>query len=626
MRQPDQPGATAAGGAVEGGPAAPGDGAEGRDLGVRETAMALGLLLVAAFGARLVFGLHTGLDGDEATTAFTALRITQGHLVLMEFNEHYQGALESYILAPFVWLLGPTELAVQVPLALVGSLYVLALYDLGHTIFRRRSAGLLLAGVGAVFPLFELVWSMKARSGYAETMVLAVVCLSLGSSHRVATTGEPGCATGSCWGWWPASGSGTTCSFSPSPLAACRPWPSSAADRRWGGREALRGRAGAAAGGALVGFSPWVADNPPTHLASLQNLPSTGRPIPHAVKGFVEQEAAGVRGHLLGVRQQHGDTVGCRIWPGRADRGGAVVAPQAPRPAAAGRPELGGTGGDGAGDRPRGGRRRDRGPVQRRALRAPLPPPPRHTPCPRRHPGPADGQVAWRLLATAIGIAYLVVASFTATVPPSMPCPHHHGRAHPARSDQIVSTSRRVMSPPSSPTTGSRGRSSTSAEGASTPPSTRADRVPLRAGGGRLVSQPGLAVRGRRSHRRHVRGADAQPRGDRHRDSAAGYELFDRTSPPRWPADRGLRRLTQGGLQPAATPGERGRPRRRRLTAAPGSPGGAPRGRRPTLRYAPPWPAMVARRRGSSRPSTTSRPRIRPRPGPSPGRGTPATR
>ena len=101
----------------------------GPDLTRRWGTALLALLLLGTFASRLAFGLHTVLDGDEATTAFTALRITQGHLVLMEANQHYQGALESYLMAPFVWLLGPTVIAVIVPLALIAALYVVALWD-----------------------------------------------------------------------------------------------------------------------------------------------------------------------------------------------------------------------------------------------------------------------------------------------------------------------------------------------------------------------------------------------------------------------------------------------------------------------------------------------------------------
>jgi 4-amino-4-deoxy-L-arabinose transferase-like glycosyltransferase len=256
------------------------------DLGPRRSAALLALLLLGTFASRLAFGLHTVLDSDEATTAFTALRITQGHLVLMEANQHYQGALESYILAPFIWLLGPTVIAVIVPLSLVAALYALALYDLGRTVTDRRSAGLLLAAVGSVFPLFLLVWSTKALSGYAETMVLAVVCLSLAARIGWRPGGDRlrnwillGLVAGvGLWNF-------VLIAVPLAPIAVallCR-----APTLGW--RKAWHGAIGGACGVA-VGFSPWIVYNATHGLDSLQNLPSASTSIFHAVKGLVEQE------------------------------------------------------------------------------------------------------------------------------------------------------------------------------------------------------------------------------------------------------------------------------------------------------------------------------------------------
>lgn len=172
----------------------------GPDLTRRWGTALLALLLLGTFASRLAFGLHTVLDGDEATTAFTALRITQGHLVLMEANQHYQGALESYLMAPFVWLLGPTVIAVIVPLALIAALYVVALWDLGRTVFGRRSAGLLLAGVGSVFP--SLSSSGRPRPSAATPRP----CFSPSSASpwRHASAGDraaPGFGTGPSSDW-----------------------------------------------------------------------------------------------------------------------------------------------------------------------------------------------------------------------------------------------------------------------------------------------------------------------------------------------------------------------------------------------------------------------------------------
>ena len=129
-------------------------------------------VLAAAWGIRFVLGMRTQLDADEATLGLAALHITQGHLVLTEPNDHYLGALEAYLLAPFVAIMGTTLAAIRAATATVGAAFVLASYALGQTIFHVHRRALILAGVSSVFPLFAVFWSTKARGGYAEALPL----------------------------------------------------------------------------------------------------------------------------------------------------------------------------------------------------------------------------------------------------------------------------------------------------------------------------------------------------------------------------------------------------------------------------------------------------------------------
>src|SRR5690348_1393142 len=72
--------------------------------------LAVFLLALSAFAIRLFVGVHVALDADEATESITALRILHGHPALMESNGRYLGALDSYLIAPFLAVLGPTLL------------------------------------------------------------------------------------------------------------------------------------------------------------------------------------------------------------------------------------------------------------------------------------------------------------------------------------------------------------------------------------------------------------------------------------------------------------------------------------------------------------------------------------
>src|SRR5579875_861170 len=111
------------------------------------TALTVLAVMVAAFVARLLLGLRTQLDADEATQAVAAYQILHGHPLLMEADAHYLGALESYILAPFVAVFGTTLLAVRLSMAAVGAVLALCAYWLGRELFHEHRRALLLAAL-----------------------------------------------------------------------------------------------------------------------------------------------------------------------------------------------------------------------------------------------------------------------------------------------------------------------------------------------------------------------------------------------------------------------------------------------------------------------------------------------
>lgn len=103
--------------------------------------LAVCLLALSAFAIRLFVGVHVALDADEASEAITALRILHGHLALMESNGRYLGALDSYLIAPFLAVLGPTLLAVRAAGAFLGALYVSLMFALARQALRSTYAG-----------------------------------------------------------------------------------------------------------------------------------------------------------------------------------------------------------------------------------------------------------------------------------------------------------------------------------------------------------------------------------------------------------------------------------------------------------------------------------------------------
>jgi len=346
---------------------------------------------------------------------------------------------------------------------------------------------------------------VKARSGYSETMVIAVVCLALAA--RI--------------GWQPrgnrlrnwillglVAGIGLWNDLLIAVALALWPWPSSAARRRSGGGGPCAGRE--LHWSPCSWLLPWLAYNATHHLASLQNLPSYVTSIRMRSRGWWSRNCRSSR-DLLGVRQEHRDSVG------RVDRPGRLAARS-----------CGCAGSD------------------RRLLRGNLTSvepvemllaiarwrwsrwsPAGSTTCPASplpHPLAVPLALAatlvlmvrsrWRLVAAGLGIAYLVMASFTAVAPPWTPRRPHHRRFHPLNRAQIVTDleARHVTVlfgdywwpghplPEQGPYRCRRLQ--------------RADRFPLGPGGRRGVAGSCMAVRGWRSQHRGLPGADARHRSD----------------------------------------------------------------------------------------------------------------
>lgn len=151
-------------------------------------------IVAAAVAVRLALGLHPALDGDEATEAVTAIRILHGHPALMESSGRYLGALDSYVLAPFIATLGPTVLAVRTAEAALRGCYVALVYALGRRSLGKEGAALVAAAIASVFPLYAV--TVGHRTSYALILVLETLILLL--SIRLAwpaTPAEPGRAT-----------------------------------------------------------------------------------------------------------------------------------------------------------------------------------------------------------------------------------------------------------------------------------------------------------------------------------------------------------------------------------------------------------------------------------------------
>lgn len=220
-----------------------------------------------AFAVRLLIGLQTNLDADEAVESIAALRILRGHFILMEADAHYLGALDSYLLAPFIAAFGTTLLAVRLCFSMVGAAYAIVMYFLGASIFYDRRKGLVMAAISAVFPLFAITFGIRART-YGVLILIEAVILLL--TIRIAWARKPARRRD-----WVLLGlvAGVAVWHDvllAVPLMICALLLLGRA--RVIGWARFRDGLAIATIAALVGFSPWIGYNAFTRLGSLRHL------------------------------------------------------------------------------------------------------------------------------------------------------------------------------------------------------------------------------------------------------------------------------------------------------------------------------------------------------------------
>src|SRR5207237_5854366 len=248
---------------------------------------ALGLIVALGIVVRLIVGSQVPLDADESVEAITAIHILHGHFALMESNARYLGALDSYVLVPFIALFGTTVTTIRIAFAIVGAAFVGLMFVLGRVAFRRDREALLMAGIAAVFPLFPLAYGVKARA-YGLLLLLEVRCLILvirlvcpranfpcparGQDQNLPSPARGG---GQGGGSWLAFGFVAGLAFWHDILIATTLFVCVIALLARGaviGWANLRRGALVSLVGAVVGFSPWLLYNAQTRLGSLRHL------------------------------------------------------------------------------------------------------------------------------------------------------------------------------------------------------------------------------------------------------------------------------------------------------------------------------------------------------------------
>jgi hypothetical protein len=133
-------------------------------------------VLVAARGALyMVPGLR--FDADQGIVGLMAKHISEGRAFpLFFYGQSYLPALEAYLAAPLMWILGPTEVALKLPVVAMNAAAVLLLIWMAH-----RDLGLrpLLAAAAAlsviVPPLVPGTRLMEAMGGNVEPLLYTML-------------------------------------------------------------------------------------------------------------------------------------------------------------------------------------------------------------------------------------------------------------------------------------------------------------------------------------------------------------------------------------------------------------------------------------------------------------------
>ncbi|MDP3921135.1 MAG: glycosyltransferase family 39 protein [Candidatus Omnitrophota bacterium] len=148
------------------------------------------ILLIAAFLTRLPSVLLAGnlIDFDEATFALMAKRILEGELSVYASGHSYSGSLVSFLMAPWIALIGNNPAAIRLTSLTVFLVFVAIFYLLMKKIFDRRVA--VFSSVFMVFmPIGVFDISTRVWGGHSEIWPVAALLLYL--LHRFFDSPAP---------------------------------------------------------------------------------------------------------------------------------------------------------------------------------------------------------------------------------------------------------------------------------------------------------------------------------------------------------------------------------------------------------------------------------------------------
>jgi len=150
------------------------------------------LLFVGVRVGYLLIG-GSAIDSDEAIIGLMGRHVLAGQHVTFFYGQEYMGSLEAYIAALMFFLFGASSWSLKVVPLFFSIVFFYLSVQLARSLYDRK-VGLLTAFLLVFSSPFFLVWSLKARGGYMETLVFGTILFLLArklvfhaSSWKLAT-------------------------------------------------------------------------------------------------------------------------------------------------------------------------------------------------------------------------------------------------------------------------------------------------------------------------------------------------------------------------------------------------------------------------------------------------------
>jgi hypothetical protein len=117
------------------------------------------------------------IDADEAIVGLMAKHIVEGkEIPIFYYGQHYMGSLEALMVAGLFRLFGPSAIALQTVPLVCALLLIPVMYAVGKQC-GGRVVGLVAALLTSIPPVGLVVWSVKARGGFIEILLLGALAL-----------------------------------------------------------------------------------------------------------------------------------------------------------------------------------------------------------------------------------------------------------------------------------------------------------------------------------------------------------------------------------------------------------------------------------------------------------------